>query len=424
MNADGSFFTLVNQGGQARMWSLRGHQRYTLTSAGPQVKTVRYSPDGRFLATLTNNNILELWHLDFPRSPHKIHQWSRVQDVQFSQDAQRLVWLEQDAQRGQVIQVRSLNPLRLDQGHTFTTPESSRNTLSTLQLSPDSHHIAIQSDTGRVYIWNLLEGQFLDLRPHAKPLKKITLHPFLNTFVTTDTEGEIRYWQGEKNLWRHKLEAKQDSAEVYLTQFSPDGKSLITAQWGGILQIWDAQTGTPDPINTHLKQTPIKGKILSVAFNPSFDSSTNPLSLILLVERPDSSLFFQSWTNQWQQTPPIDFNVHQEGIREATFIPGTPWLQTISWGGIGRLWNTQGQSLAKIQNHYGRIHSMTVSPDHRWLVTAGRDGTAKFWSLDSTSALMEQSCQWLSLRLTSTSSLDPQEKICPNTPTAPRQKNP
>ena len=411
MSPDHACFVTLSQGGQARSWSLQGHQRDTLHSGSKQVDTVRYSPDGRFLATLTPDGLLQVWSLR-EDAPRKLRQWTQVQEVVFSPNGREILWLGKDAQWGQVVQVRSLGSDQLEHGRTLITPESALNNLSNLQVNPQSDRIAVRSQTGQVYIWNLEGEEFLSFRPHRQPLGTLTFHPSNHSFVTTDTLGEMRYWQADgTNQWTQQLEGSPDDVGIYLTTFSPNGQWLITAQWTGQLQVWQTATGKPQvEFSQNFAQNPVNGEVLSIAFEQDFNPSVRGFWPILLVKRSDSSVFIQRWRNPLQL---IEFNVHEDGIKEASFVPGTPWVQTISWGGSARIWDLEGHKLVKIENHYGQVHSTAVSPDRRWFATAGRDGTAKIWPLQSTSQLVEQSCEWLRGYLSTYPPDDPRQGLCP-----------
>jgi len=413
MSPDHSCFVTLSQGGQARSWSLQGHQQHTLQSGSKQVNRVRYSPDGEFVATLTPEGLLQVWSAA-EDTPRKLQQWSQVQEVVFSPNGEQILWLAKDAQQGQVIQIRSLRSPQLEHGRTLTTPESRFNNLSELQVNPQGDRIAVRSATGNVYIWNLGGEEFLSFRPHTYPLETLTFHPVNHSFVTTDTQGEMRYWQEDgTNLWTKDLGRSAEDSGIYLTKFSPDGEWLMTAQWTGQVQVWQTATEEPNSnINQTFEENPVNGEVLAIAFEQDFNPAVRGFFPILLVKRSDSSIFVQ----RWQQRKPvqhIEFNVHEDGIKEAAFVPHTPWIQTISWGGSARLWDLEGHKLVKIENHYGQVHSSAVSPDRRWFVTAGRDGTAKIWPLQATPQLVQESCEWLRSYLSTYPPDDPRQGLCP-----------
>ncbi|MGA1130816.1 MAG: TIR domain-containing protein [Prochlorotrichaceae cyanobacterium] len=418
LSPDRTFLVTLSQGGQARSWSLEDHQRYTLYGTGEPINTVRYSPDGQFLVTLTTTGSLELWSINLEQgAPQKLRQWSQVQEVIFSPDSQQLLWLAKDPQKGQVIQMRSLRSSQLDYGRTLLTSESELNTLSHLQVSPQSDRIAVQSSTGQVYIWNLEGEQFLSFRPHQNPLQTLTFHPLNNSFVTTDVLGQIKYWQADgQPQWSKDFGNEEGNAEIYLTQFSPDGEWLITVQGTGVVQVWQSDRGEANAIlNENLAENPVNGQVLSITFEKAPDQkrAESGFAPILLVERSDSSLSFQFWRDQGQQIQTTELNLNDDGTKEAYFVPNLPWVKTISWGGIARIWDLEGHKIVEIKNnHYGDVQSIAVSPDRRWFVTAGQDGTAKIWPIQSGAELITESCQWLQSYLSNFAQDDPQPEVC------------
>ena len=418
LSPDRSFLVTLSQGGQARSWSLEDHQRYTLYGQGDPINTVRYSPDGQFLVTLSTTGLLELWSIDLAEgSPQKLREWSQVQEVTFSPDSQQLLWLAQDPQKGQVIEIRSLHSSQLDYGRTLLTSESRSNNLSNLQVSPQNDRIAVQSSTGRVYIWNLEGEQFLSFRPHQTPLQTLRFHPLNNSFVTTDTSGEMKYWQADgQPQWRKDFGNEAGNTDIYLTQFSPDGEWLITVQWTGVVQVWQIDQGEANStLNENLAANPITGKVLSITFEKGSNQNRaeEEFAPIFLAERSDSSLFFQFWREQGEQIQTTELSLNDDGTKEASFVPNMPWVNTISWGGVARIWDLDGNKIVEIKNnHYGDVQSIAISPDRRWFVTAGRDGITKIWPIQSGPELVAESCQWLRSYLSNFPQNDPQQEIC------------
>ena len=220
-----------------------------------------------FLATLTPEGVLQVWSVA-EDTPRKLQQWSQVQEVVFSPNGEQILWLAKDAQQGQVIQMRSLRSSQLEHGRTLTTPESRFNNLSELQVNPQGDRIAVRSATGNVYIWNLAGEEFWSFRPHTYPLETLTFHPVNHSFVTTDTQGEMRYWQEDgTNLWTRDLGRSAQDSGIYLTKFSPDGEWLMTAQWTGQVQVWQTATGEPNSnFNQTFEENPVNGEVLAIAF--------------------------------------------------------------------------------------------------------------------------------------------------------------
>jgi WD40 repeat protein len=399
------FFVTLTQGGQARAWSLDGHQGATLNGTGGSIQRVLYSQNGKFLATLTSQGTLQLWSFDPVNGSATLrYQREQVREMQFNPDSTQLAWIEKTEQ-GQVIQVRILEPFEIYHGRTLNTPQTSP--LEGLEFSPNGQVLGVRSQKGNVYLWNLSAESYLSVRPHAQPLETLTFHPQDGSFLTTDEAGSMRYWD-EKGLlkWEQDLVRAEGNTGIYFVSFSPDGDWFLTAQWNGQIQGWTTQDGKPLTLSPKQINDRLEGEVLDAQL-PRIPQASQ---VKLLVKRSDSSLRLQAL----EGGELVDFSDHEDGLKQAAFVPNSEWIQTISWGGITRLWDFDGNKIIKIRNHYGQVLDIAVSPDRRWIVTVGRDGTAKLWPIESPEALIEKSCAWLSAYLSTFPINDPQRSVCEN----------
>jgi len=88
----------------------------------------------------------------------------------------------------------------------------------------------------------------------------------------------------------------------------------------------------------------------------------------------------------WQSNGAKDtvLKAHPKGVNSAAFSPEGKYIVTAGFDGTARLWETNSLKLAnQLEGHTDRIVNVAVSPDGKSLVTSSFDNTARVWSLDS-----------------------------------------
>ena len=399
LSPDDHFLLALTQAGQARAWLLQGHQHAVVDVYGDKVKRVMFNPQGTTLATLSQEGVMELWNLDGSQRDH----WEQVKEMIFSSNGYHIAWLDQV----QTLYVSPFaQPLKADTSLQFTPPPDQD--WQGLRFSPNGDYIGIQSSQGEIWMGTVQGDNFGSFRPHARSLQTFTFHPQDQRFITTDDRGEMRFWAKPNQLiWKRTLEAPEGNGGIYFVQFSPNGDQFITAQWDGQVSLWDTDTGEPVQDNYHAHSMTIEGEVMEV----QFPSNNEVRDALFLVKQTNSHLQLQKWGGELLK----EFRHQGEGVQSASFIPGTPWILTLSWAGTARLWHRQGYKLLGIQDHYGQVTDMAMSPDRRLLLTGGGDGLAKFWEISSHEELVYNSCQWLRDYLSTLTPEDPDAELCPDT---------
>src|SRR5262249_20732312 len=128
-------------------------------------------------------------------------------------------------------------------------------------------------------------------------------------------------------------------ASLATALFSPDGKSILTANVGNV---WNK----PGPAEVHL-----------------FDAADPDRSRLCLP--------------------------HPGQARRLAMIPGTPAGQSLGLlltdcvDGRARLWDLTTQKVVRELEHPGIVLAVAVSPDGKTVLTGCMDGKARLWRLDS-----------------------------------------
>jgi WD40 repeat protein len=138
----------------------------------------------------------------------------------------------------------------------------------------------------------------------------------------------------------------------------------VTAGNDGSIQLWD-----------------ITGKKVVKSWSRLSINSINSISISpngkILATAGDNSMITLSNLKGQQLSPP--WKGDQGWIRSISFSPDGQLLATAGKEGT-RLWNLQGQQLAKLDNNQGWDWTVRFSPDGQFLATGGIGGT-RLWKL-------------------------------------------
>jgi WD40 repeat protein len=184
-----------------------------------------------------------------------------------------------------------------------------------------------------------------------------------------DGQEDLRGWEW-RYLWQR---TQQDDARLtieanqwvlaFLT-FTPDGRTLVSTGWSGLVRFWDAARGR------ELAQLEGAGDLTPIAVSPNgrllaWGGRGNAAKLWDLASGREVS----------------ELKGHVAYLRAVAFSPDGKLLATGSWDNTARVWDlATRRSIATLTGYRNGVSSVQFSPDGRLLVTAGNIGAPRLWS--------------------------------------------
>jgi WD40 repeat protein len=289
------------------------HCRRILKAHEHGVRTLAFSPDGKTLATGSNDTIALLWDVTEGRVKASLpDQGGSVLALAFSSDGQILaaggadgklrLW---DAASGQLEAVLS--------GHT--------DRITTLAFSPDGQMLATGSFDGTVRLWNPATRQCMEiLEEHSRGVLALSFSPDGKIVASGSHDETARLWHALSG--QSKAVLSGHSSSVCTLAFSPDGRTLITGSSDGTARFWNVANGEfKAELPGH------KGSIMSLAFSPN--------GRRLATAGLDKAVrIWEVATRQLKAT----LSGHQDEVHALAFSPDGKLLATGSRDATARLW--------------------------------------------------------------------------------------
>jgi WD40 repeat protein/DNA-binding response OmpR family regulator len=167
-----------------KLWSLEGILLMTLKGHGAGIRGLSFSPDSQLIASGSDDTTVKLWKPDGTLLLTLNAHTAEVLSVSFSPDSQLIASSSGDKT------VKLWNP----NGTLHTTLKGHDAAVRSIAFSPDGKFIASGSDDTTVKLWRLDGTLLLTLKGHSAEVLGVSISPQGNMIASASADNSIKLW--------------------------------------------------------------------------------------------------------------------------------------------------------------------------------------------------------------------------------------
>jgi WD40 repeat protein/tRNA A-37 threonylcarbamoyl transferase component Bud32 len=351
----------TDAGKQIQLWQTGTWNPVGQLALAGNVQVVKFSPDGRRLASLSYPDELTVWEVDQRTVVRQIRglrpEGAHIGALDFSPDGRALVIGDAD---------HRLQAVDLASGNTdVNIPEAHSEGITAVAWSPNGSIIASGSGYtgGPIRLWDAISGKPLGtLEGHTEWICELIFSTDGLRLYSASADQTIRIWDVEQRRCLATLRGCSD--EVYGLALSPDGTMLASASKDGVVAFWNAvprpEEELPRPIEL--------GQFGRPAFAPD--------SRVLAMSRAGTvSLFDLVALREIEQVPDLGTDVSM-----VAYSPDGTLLASGSRSGKIRVWScAERRLLRELEGHKEQVDLLRFRADGRRLLSVNPQGKVIWW---------------------------------------------
>lgn len=224
-----------------KLWNLAsGQEIQTLEGHSDWIWTVALSPDGKTLASGSADKTIKLWNIQTRKLIRTLQgHTDGVSSVAFSPDGKILV-------SGGASKDKTIKLWNLETGKLIRTLEGHSDGVSSIAFSPDGKTLASGSWDKTIKLWNLETGKLIrTLQGHSQRILSVAFAPDSVTLASGSKDKTIKLWNLKTGKLIHTLKGHNDKVNsvAFLPSRTSNRVSLVSGSSDKTIKLWNPVTG-------------------------------------------------------------------------------------------------------------------------------------------------------------------------------------
>ncbi|MEM9456891.1 MAG: CHAT domain-containing protein [Myxococcota bacterium] len=355
---NGRLLASVSQDKTLRLWNARtGAVAGVLEGHTDKLRRLAFSADGWWIATAAEDGFVRLWLVEpGTQDTLLVEREVEVQHVAFCADGTRVAMATEEGTTLWSLSDQSSVELQIE----YLT--------DVMAWSPDGTQIVTVGEDHTPRVWDTGTGELAKALPeHDSRIDSMAFSPDGSRLATGDARGIVRLFDMRSNdppvepLRAHRV-------PITTLAFSADGRRLATSSPDKTVRLWDLDD-LGQEIGSPLKHDNL---IYAVAFSPGGEH----------VATGDS--IGRVW--QWRigsDEPPVRLSGHLAAVNAIVFSPDGQRMVTVGTDAVVRLWDTKTHEEIFILGAHARdIVAARFVDEGRGVLSGSIDGVVRRWVVD------------------------------------------
>lgn len=368
VSPDGKLLATSSDDNVVRVWDLRSERQLASMEHGDRVFDVAFSPDGEQVATASADQEAHVWRATDGEELAGLDHDGPVYEVDFGPDGGRLATASAD-KKARVWEVQSgKQVVRVSHGAAVWA----------VDLDSTGQRLATGSEDGTAQVWDVADGGGVSKVGHDGPVQDVTFDPEGKHVATASEDGTTRVWEASGGDEIFQVEHENAVRNVDFGA-AGDWETFMNEAVNAALAQDEAAEGAdsqPDPTGSSLLEEADRATHDSTPRNVIFSPNGGRVAT---VDGYDTVHIYEVASGEEVTRVVHDGRADSNTVEAVAFSSNGERLATASADDTARVWDADsGQEVARM-THSTNVYDAVFAPDGERLVTASGDGTARVW---------------------------------------------